>query len=216
MTIGQGTEKVVSIDAETTVQEMTRGLDWVRWLTQSLRQRGAGIVLPCLPNAATLELSWKHFCTELFLPQLGKNLLAAWEAAHAGDVAALVKQEAAWMSALNAEQSERSAAAGVLLLQCMKGARYTGVLGQLRGALAEGKCIGHIGIVWPAVAVLFQLPPVNMLAEYLRLEWETMTRELPMVSEPEAAQGFAALVQQIMRQPAQPQLAPQRQRVSWA
>lgn len=203
-------EKIVSIDAETTVQEMTRGLDWVRWLTQSLRQRGSGILLPCLPSTTTLEVSWRHFCNELFLPQLGSVLLKAWEAAHAGNLIALMEQEKAWLAVLNEEQSARSAQAGTLLMQCLKGARYTGTLSQLRSAVAEGKCAGHIGIVWPTVACLFQLPPVNMMAEYLRLEWETMTRDLPATREPEATLSFAALVQKLMRHPAEPKIAPQR------
>ena len=67
--------------------------------------------------------------------------------------------------------------AGAVLLKSTKHARYQGVLGRLREAVEQGRCEGHIAIVWAAVGHFFQLSLTNGIAEYLRLEWDMAARD---------------------------------------
>ena len=62
-----------------------------------------------------------------------------------------------------------------MLLKSTKHARYQGVLGRLREAVEQSRCDGHIAIVWAAVGHLFQLSLTNVIAEYLRLEWDMVS-----------------------------------------
>jgi hypothetical protein len=190
-------DAIVSIDSAVSLQEMAQGLDWVRWLLSRVRQRSGGILLACQSSAVTVQLQWGNFADRW--PSLAVHLLQAWHAAQSRDLDALLSCDAAWAAGLGTDAGGRSAVAGELLLERTEGARYQGVLGMLRQAVAEGGCVGHIGSVWPAVAVLFQLTPSMMLSEYLRLEWETMTRDLRALPEPQGALGFQALVQQALR-----------------
>jgi hypothetical protein len=190
---------IVSINGEVSLEEMTQGLDWVRWLLQGVRQRSCGIVLPCLPSAATVSIQWRHFIEDLLSPALGPCMLAAMDAALTSDEAVLLGLDSDWERELTKEQAERSRQAGALLLEKTAGARYQGVLGFVRQSVAEGSCVGHIGIVWPAVAAVFQLSPVTALAEYMRLEWETCTRDLPGVPEPTGDLAISHVVQKMIR-----------------
>lgn len=191
--------RIVSIDGHVPVEDMEQGLDWVRWVLQGVRQRGKGVIIPCQTTAAGVADQWRHFVDDLLSPALGPCMLAAVDAALHKDEAVLVTLDADWERELTAEQAERSLQAGALLLEKTAGARFQGVLGSVRHAVAEGHCAGHIGIVWPAVAALFQLTPVTALSEYVRLEWETCTRDLVAVPEPAGQAGFAQIVQRIIR-----------------
>jgi urease accessory protein UreF len=191
--------RIVSISTGTSLEEMAQGLDWARWLLSSVRQRSEGIVLPCQSSATTLTLVWQNFCQHLFVPQLGEKLLEAWHAAAERDLEALIVADHDFGEVLDEQQAQRSIRAGALLLRRTSGARYQGMLGQLRRAVEEGRCQGHIGAVWPAVAVLFQITPAATLAEYLRLEWETCTRGLRAVPDPVGACSFQQIVQRSMR-----------------
>jgi hypothetical protein len=92
-------------------------------------------------------------------------------------------------------ERERSIEAGTVLLARTEGARYQGALGHYREAVGQGLADGHIGVVWPCLAQLFQLSAAAMLAEYLRMEWETAARDLPGVAQPVGSVAFAKVVE---------------------
>lgn len=196
MSAGAGV--IVSMDERVPVDDLAQGLDWVRWMLRSVRHRCEGVILERPDFAADLRLLWRAFVRDRFVPALGGILLDAWRASAAGDIAKLVHLEAEWAWHLTDEELERSIAAGRLLLNSTRGARYQGTLGHLREAVARGEARGLIGVVWPAVAHLFQLTPAALLAEYLRLEWETASRDLWGVHEPRLNFSIPAVVSQVL------------------
>jgi len=185
---------IVSMEADVSVMEQTQGLDWVHWLLRSVRQRCEGVVWQRMERKPTVQVQWRGFVRERFLPQLSSALLEMWELAATRDCAALIEAETRWSALLNDSERQRSMRAGHLLLQRTHGARYQGALGHYRVAVDEGTASGHIGVVWPTLAQLFQLTPAAMLSEYLRLEWETSTRELVGVAQPIGSGSFSKVV----------------------
>lgn len=172
------------MDSGLSVADQSRGLDWAHWLLRSVRQRCDGVLMMRQNDKDSVHAHWRQFVQSRFLPVLGPALLAAWRQAEGRDAAALVQYEFTHRQTLSASERERSIRAAGLLLKRTKGARYQGPLGHYRAAVAEGKADGHMILVWAAVAHLFQLTPSAMIAEYLRLEWETATRDLPGVVAP--------------------------------
>ena len=189
---------IVSMDERVPLDDLAQGLDWVRWMLRSVRHRCEGVVLERPDSSAEISLLWRGFVQNRFVPGLGQVLMEAWEASSAGDVRRLVEQEAEWAWHLNDDELARSIAAGRLLLSSTRGARYQGALGHLREAVDGGRAKGLIGVVWPAVAHLFQLTPAALLAEYLRLEWETATRDLYGVNEPRLSYSIPAVVSRVL------------------
>lgn len=185
---------IVSMDASLSVTDQSHGLDWVHWLLRSVRQQCDGLIWPKKDRKILLQIDWRSFAKEKFIRHLSPRLLAAWHASEARDPMALLDVEQTWASLLNEEEQTRSIRAGTLLLKRTNGARYQGVLGHYRTAVQSGAASGHIGVAWPALAHLFQLTPATMLAEYLRLEWETATRELDGVMPPIGTGAFQHIV----------------------
>jgi len=185
---------IVSMDAGLSVTDQSHGLDWVHWLLRSVRQQCDGLIWPRKEHKTLLQIDWRTFAKERFIKHLSPRLLDAWHAAESRDPLALIEIEHAWAAILNDEEQARSIRAGTLLLKRTNGARYQGVLGHYRTAVQSGAASGHIGIAWPALAHLFQLTPATMLAEYLRLEWETATRELDGVMSPIGSGAFQHIV----------------------
>ena len=64
------------------VEEWARGLDWVRWLLGSVRARTEQLSLQ--------GGGWQSFTDGLFREKIAPALEAAWAAAHAGDLDALL------------------------------------------------------------------------------------------------------------------------------
>lgn len=197
---------IVSVDAGVSLDEQGRGLDWVHWLLRSVRQQCEGLVLQRQDTKTLMHGRWRVFVRERFETGLGSTLIEAWNTTALRDAEGLVALEARWRRQLSAEESERSQLAGQLLLKRTQGARYQGALGHFRQHVEEGRADGHIGIVWPALAHLFQLSPVIMLSEYLRLEWETSVRDLHGIAEPF---GSAAMIKVAARVLAGVNVSPQ-------
>jgi len=189
---------IVSMDAGVPVKDLAQGLDWVRWMLRSVRHRCPGVVLEQPEEAAMIRMLWRGFVQERFIGGLGQVLVQAWESAAAGNLARLISYEGEWAWHLTDEELRRSIAAGRLLLNSTRGARYQGTLGHLREAVDAGQAQGLIGVVWPAVAHLFQLTPAALLAEYLRLEWETATRDFRGVHEPRLSFSIPAVVSRVL------------------
>ena len=185
---------IVSMDATLSVTEQAHGLDWVHWLLRTVRQRCNGVVWPARDHKMLIQIEWRAFAKQRFETELSPLLLKAWRHSETRDIAALVALEQAWAAILSTEENERSIRAGKLLLKRTNGARYQSVLGHYRMAVQAGEASGHIGVAWPALAHLFQLTPATMLAEYLRLEWETATRELDGVMTPIGSGAFDQVV----------------------
>ena len=185
---------IVSMDADLSVNDQSHGLDWVHWLLRSVRQQCEGVIWPRQEHKTLLQIEWRAFAKARFIKQLSPLLLEGWRASEARDPGALIDIEQAWSATLNEGEQARSIRAGSLLLKRTNGARYQGVLGHYRTAVQSGAAAGHIGIAWPALAHLFQLTPATMLAEYLRLEWETATRELEGVMTPIGTGAFQHVV----------------------
>ena len=189
---------IVSMDMQVPVDDLAQGLDWVRWMLRSVRHRAEGVVLERPDSTAEVRELWRGFVQKRFVAGLGHVLMEAWQASAAGDMPRLIELEAEWAWHLNDEELGRSINAGRVLLNSTKGARYQDTLGHLREAVDQGRAKGLIGIVWPAVAHLFQLTPAALLAEYLRLEWETATRDLYGVHEPRLNYSIPAVVSRVL------------------
>lgn len=154
-------------DAEI-VEEWARGLEWVNWLLGSVRARSEHVVL----NGG----GWQGFTEGAFRQTVGPALEKAWSAAHAGDLPGLLAADALMSEQLSAAEAQRSIQAGAVLLKSTRKARYQGVLGHFRDRITAGASPGHLATVWAAVGHLFHLSLANVIAEYLRLEWEISTR----------------------------------------
>lgn len=185
---------IVSMDSGLSVTDQSHGLDWVHWLLRSVRQQCDGLIWPRKDHKTMLQIDWRSFAKDRFIKHLSQRLLEAWRASEARDPLALLEVEQAWATSLSEAEQLRSVRAGTLLLKRTNGARYQGVLGHYRTAVQSGAASGHIGVAWPALAHLFQLTPATMLAEYLRLEWETATRELDGVMSPIGTGAFHHIV----------------------
>ncbi len=64
--------------------------------------------------------------------------------------------------------------------------------------MEEGRCDGHIAIVWAAVGHFFQLSLTNVIAEYIRLEWDIAMRDVLAPAPPSGKYSIAGLTSQIM------------------
>jgi len=194
----KGAGSIVSIDDSASVEDLTLGLDWTQWLLRSVRQRCAGVILPEQPSLAALAKVWPAWLTGMFIPRLGPFLLRCADVANRQSHEELANHEQRWAAMLNADEAMRSARAGAQLLRSVKGARHAGALILLQEACAAGAIKGHIGLVWPAVASLFQLSPGVMLAEYLRLEFHCAGRRLAGLSEDAFRPAMVQTVQKLL------------------
>ena len=176
-------------------------LAWVRWIFQGIRARREAIVFhTSAANREGVIADWQQFAADLWHPTLAPALLQAWKAAHEEDVSWLLASGNDLSRRLPEDACERSAAAGGLLLKATHGAKYTGVLGRLRHELTHVSTDTHLVMVWAAVSVLFQVPPLDVLAEYLREEWLTALREHPELHEPQGPLCFTAMAQRALRE----------------
>jgi urease accessory protein UreF len=191
---------IVSVDAGVSLDEQAHGLDWVHWLLRSVRQQCEGVVLERQETKTQMHGRWRAFVRERFERGLGSALIEAWNTAALRDAEGLVALEARWRQQLTDEESERSLLAGQLLLKRTQGARYQGALGHFRQHVDDGRADGHIGIVWPALAHLFQLSPAIMLSEYLRLEWETAVRDLNGIAQPFGQASMVKVAARVLAQ----------------
>lgn len=175
-------------------------LAWVRWMFQSIRIRREAIVFETTARDRNgIITDWQAFAEGLWQSALAPTLLAAWKAAEANDVKTLLATSEALNGLLPEEARERSAAAGELLLRATQGALHQGTLGRLRHELENSRSEAHLAIVWAAVSVLFQMPPADMLTEYLREEWLTAFHEHPQPQEPQGPLSFSAMMHRALR-----------------
>jgi hypothetical protein len=173
------------------IEDWARGLDWVKWLLSSVRARTEVLMVE--------DAAWDDFADGVLRETIGPALKFAWQAAQAGDLAGLIAADERLSAQLPAELARRSIQAGAVLLKSTRHARYQAVLGRLREAVGQGRCTGHIAIVWAAVGHFFQLSLTNVIAEYLHLEWDIATRDLEPRAKPTGNNGIAVLTSQVMR-----------------
>lgn len=174
------------------IEDWSRGLDWVKWLLGSVRARMEVLQVENIEE-------WNDFAEGLLRQAIGPALKSAWRYAHANDLAGLIAAAATLSSRLSPEARQRSVEAGAVLLKSTKHARYQGVLGRLREAVEQGRCDGHIAIVWAAVGHFFQLSLTNVIAEYLRLEWDIAARDTGGQAPLAGRFSIAGLTSQVMR-----------------
>jgi hypothetical protein len=157
---------IVPWDVSSSVEEMAQGLEWVHWLLRSLRQRCAGIVVPESDASAEALTNWRVLALTRFPEKMGPVMLETMRVTAQRRYRELRDLELAWES--------------------LAGARHVGGLETVRAAIQRGELAGHIGLVWPVVAVVFFLSEVAMLGEYLRLEYQCAMRaksEVPLDAE---------------------------------
>ncbi len=170
------------------------GLAWVRWLFQSVRARRTALVFQTGAVERVLALAdWRQFAEDIFIPFLAPSLLLGWRSTHQGDDGALVACDLDLHSRLPAVPAERSITAGAILLAQTRGAKYQAALGRFRVRVEGGESSGHLAVVWSAVAALFQIPPLDLLSEYLREEWIVATQHCPHHEVPQGPLGFSGL-----------------------
>jgi urease accessory protein UreF len=137
---------------------------------------------------------WGGFTEGLFRDALGPALEQAWAAAHDGDLQALMLADDELTEKLDHDDAQRSIRAGAILLKSTRQARYQGVLGHFRDQIAAGRCSGHLATIWAATGHFFHLSLANVIAEYLRLEWEIGTRDDLKRREPNFSQITSELL----------------------
>lgn len=166
---------------EQALRDWARGLDWVEWLFSSIRQRMTHLHFqpPASSELLCFQIAWESFAQESLPTKLAPQLMKAWQAAEAMQLESLISADTAFGMSLSDSEKTQSLDAGHLLLKATRGARYQGILKQYRTAIEEGRAPGHFLSVWAAVGHFFQLSLTNLMAEYLRLEWHTATRDLP-------------------------------------
>lgn len=184
-------------DEAQVVEDWARGLDWVKWLLGSVRARTE--VLMVENGVQSSVAAWEDFAGGLLSEVIGPALRFAWQAAQSGDLTALIAVDAALSMQLPPESAQRSIKAGAVLLKSTRHARYQAVLGRLREAVEQGRCSGHIAVVWAAVGHFFQLSLANVIAEYLHLEWDIASRDVVHVEKPAGRHSIAGLTSQVMR-----------------
>lgn len=190
----------LALHSEAAEAEHEESLGWVRWMFQSIRIRREAIIFESEAKERNgIITDWQAFGEGVWHSALAPTLLTAWKAAEANDVRGLLAAGDALSGLLPDAARERSAAAGELLLRATQGALHQGILGRLRHDLENGRAEAHLAIVWAAVAVLFQMPPADMLTEYLREEWLTALREHPQPHEPQGPVSFSALAHRALR-----------------
>ncbi len=169
-------------------------LAWVRWLFQSVRAQSEALVFQSTAvDRPGLITDWLRFTDDVFLRILAPALLQGWQNAHAGVDALLVSGDHDLHRQLPEAMAQRSIAAGCILLEQTRGAKYQGALGRLRQRHDQGETTGHLAIVWSAIAALFQMPPLDLLTEYLREEWLVGARNSHHPAEPQGPLSFEAL-----------------------
>ncbi|MFO1486474.1 MAG: urease accessory UreF family protein [Verrucomicrobiaceae bacterium] len=178
------------------IQDWARGLDWVRWLLGSVRARTD--VLMVEGRDLPVPVAWEEFAEGLLCETVGPALQAAWQAAHAGDLTALIAADEALSAQLPPELRQRSSKAGAVLLKSTRHARYQGVLGRLREAVGRGQCAGHLAVIWATVGHFFQLSLANVIAEYLHLEWDIALRRGEGQGQPGSKHSMVALTRRLM------------------
>lgn len=166
--------------AEQALGDWARGLDWVEWLFSSIRQRMTRLHFqpPTSTEVVRFQIAWEKFAQESLQTLLVPQLMKAWEAAEATQLESLISTDANFGASLSNQENAQSLEAGHLLFKATRGARYQGLLKHYRTAVEEGRAPGHFLSVWAAVGHFFQLSLTNLIAEYLRLEWQTATRDL--------------------------------------
>ena len=191
----------LALHSAETVKGHDEGLEWVRWLFQSVRSQSEALLFQSHADSrVALIADWQRFIDLSFLPVVAPALLAAWKAASENDDRRLRILDRELCSRITAEECGRSLAAGALLLEQTRGAKYQGVLGRFRHLFEAGETSGHLAMVWAAVAVLFQLPPADLLVEYLREEWLVGAGPRWRDDFPGGALCFAGLAQRGLHQ----------------
>ena len=191
----------LALHSEAAEADHEESLAWVRWMFQSIRVRcGSVVFMTHAKDRATIISDWQAYGGGLWRSAVAPILLQAWKAASANDLDGLLSASEALSQRLPEAERERSAAAGELLLRATQGALHPGILGRLRHELANSSAETHLAVVWAAVAVLFQMPPADMLTEYLREEWLTALHELPHPHDPQGPASFPAMAQKAMRE----------------
>lgn len=168
------------------VEEWARGLDWVHWLLGSVRARTELLTMH--------DGDWETFAEGPFRLHLGPAIETAWLASHRCDLRSLIDTDTSLTEALDHDHARRSMRAGSILLKSTRHARYQGILGHFRDHIAAGDCVGHLATVWAAVGNFFHLSLANVVAEYLRLEWEIGSRETPG----RAAPNFGIITRELL------------------
>lgn len=177
------------------------GLGWVGWLFQSIRAQRQALVFKTEAVDRVLALAdWNRFAGAIFLPVLAPALLRGWKHAHDGEDAALCVVDRELRATLEAEVAARSTGGGLILLERTRGAKYQAALGRYRARVDLAESPGHLAVVWSAIAALFQLPPLDLLAEYLRQEWLVATAQCPHHEVPQGPLSFSGLAHRALHE----------------
>lgn len=191
----------LALHSEATETGHEDDLAWVRWMFQSIRIRCEAVVFETqVTDRNGIITDWQTFAGGVWHSALAPSLLAAWKAATANDLPGLLAVSESLSRLLPEAERERSAAAGDLLLRATQGALHQGILGRLRQELSHSRTDAHLAVVWAAVSVLFQMPPADMISEYLREEWLTALREHPQPNEPQGPLSFSGMALRALRE----------------
>jgi hypothetical protein len=199
---GQTPDEKLALHSGESRAEHDESLSWVRWLFQGVRAHCEYVLFVTDGEAGrhSMVKDWEAFLDGPWKSVVAPGLLAGWRAADAGDLEALLAENARMGSLLPEEARERSLVAGELLLRSTRGAKYQGVLGHLRQRVESDGLEVHLLTVWAAVSVVFQLPVADVVGEYLREEWMTATGRYAHHADPQGLLSFAATAHRTLRE----------------
>jgi hypothetical protein len=168
------------------LQDWARGPGWVRWMFTSIHSRLDTLHArgPAPDSAPALDLAWRQYCLELFIPSLAPLLGAMSAAAAAGHTRRLRQLATRLHECLPVQAREHGETAGRALLSATRGALHQGILGKHRAAVEEETCPAQFLPVWAALGSLFHVGQAGLISQYLSLEWEMLSRHCPEAPRP--------------------------------
>jgi hypothetical protein len=194
-------ETGLMLHSEVPASAREEDLGWVRYVFQSLRARLEALEFQTIATERAVAVEdWRQFVENLWLPKLAPHLLRAWDAARHGRHEDLMVINAEVAATLPDTERERSIAGGVMLLRVTQGAKYQAALGAFRRRIEECHVEPHLAVVWSALAALFQLPPTDLLSEYLREEWLVSTKHCAHHEPPQGPLSFSGLAHRALHE----------------
>ena len=192
---------VLAVHSDETREEHELALAWVTWIFQGVRARCEAVFFhPLAEERAEVLAEWERFAHDEFLPKLAPWLLRGWTFAREGDDAALAEGDRTLGTGMRERLLRSSTTAGAILLEQTRGAKHQATLGRFRERVHRGECDAHLVSVWAALAALFQMPPVDVLAEYLRQEWLVATKHGPHHEAPCGPLSFEGLAHRALHE----------------
>jgi hypothetical protein len=126
----------------------------------------------CPRSAESFSTDWCDWVDGRWSPYFVKHVVEVYIMARGFEVREILGLDAELTAFLDADEAERSLAAGENLLRAAKDARHHRVFAKILAKLEAGdEGVGHAATVFAAHAGAFHVPLFSALVSYLYLEW---------------------------------------------